>query len=75
MQRWPTPTNLKVLRGCLGPTRYYRKFVEEYRVIEVQLTTLLRNNLFIWSKKALQAFNQLKQVMKNTTVIIVVDFS
>lgn len=68
IQGWPIPTNLKVLRGFLGLTRYYCKFVQGYGMSAAPLTTLLEKNSFVWTKKALQAFNLLKQAMSNPPI-------
>lgn len=56
MVEWPIPKFLKALRGFLGLTGYYQKFIKGYGTIVVVLTGLLKKNVFHWTTMATKAF-------------------
>ena len=67
---WPAPTTLKQLRGFLGLTGYYRRFVQDYSKIALPLNKLLRKNRkFIWTTQCQQAFDQLKEKLITSPIL------
>jgi hypothetical protein len=75
MQDWPHPKTLKSLRGFLGLTGYYRKFIKNYRKIAAPLTALLKKNSFTWTPATAQAFQTLKMAMCTTPVLALPNFT
>ncbi|PNX96205.1 Ty3/gypsy retrotransposon protein, partial [Trifolium pratense] len=72
---WPRPRSLTTLRGFLGLTGFYRRFVRHYASLAAPLTDLLRSTNFVWSTDTELAFTTLKTKMTETPVLVLPDFS
>ena len=53
---------------------YYRKFVRDYGTIVAPLVALLRNDGFMWTSAAIEAFQVLKTAITMALVLILSDF-
>lgn len=70
-----TPTNVKQLRGFLGFTGYYRRFIKSYANVSSPLTDLLKKEGFRWNQAADIAFGKLKRAINEAPVLSLPDFS
>jgi hypothetical protein len=74
VQSWPTPTTVRALRGFLGLTGYYRKFIQDYGTIARPLTQLLKREAFVWSPAANDAFLARKYALTSGPTLQLPDF-
>jgi len=73
--QWPILKSLKALRGFLGLTGYYRRFIYHYGKMAKPLTQLLRKGCFVWTTKSTKALHKLKTTVSITPVLKMPDFS
>lgn len=66
----PRPTNVSELRGFLGHTGYYRKFIYNYGILAQPLTNLQKKNgKFGWTETTETAFELLTQAVTTTPTL------
>jgi hypothetical protein len=67
---WPQPKDKKEVRGFLGLTGYYRRFIKDYGKVALPLTALLHEEVkFRWGPAEQQALDALKDRLTHAPVM------
>ncbi|GKE03874.1 putative mitochondrial protein [Tanacetum coccineum] len=74
MQKWPIPLTIKQLRGFLGLTGYYIRFIKDYASISQPLVALTKKDAFKWNPSAELAYHKLKEAMVQALVLALPNF-
>ena len=76
VKNYPVPRNQTEIRGFLGLSGYYRKFIKDYSTIAEPLTQLLmKNKPFIWGNEQQLAFETLIIRLITDPILVRPDFS
>ena len=75
VHEFPIPLDIKSLRGFLGLTSYYRRFVESYSRLAKPLYHLTQKGVpYRWTPECQQAFDTLKAKLTSAPVLVYPDF-
>ena len=72
---YPPPRGVKELRGFLGMSSWYRKFIPNYATLTSPLTKLLRKKQrWVWSEDQQHAFEEVRACLADAPVLSSPDF-
>ena len=79
IQNWPVPANSGELASFLGLASYYRRFIPGFSMIAAPLHALKSVGTvpvtIMWTNEAAAAFDQLKQALKESPLLVYPDYS
>jgi len=72
---WPTPRNVKEVRGFLGLTGYYRQFIKDYAKVAEPMTDLTsKDKAWVWGEKENTAFKTLREHLTSGIIVAYPNF-
>ena len=75
IKAYPTPKNVKAVRGFLGISGYYRRFVDRYAEKARPLYNLTKKDVpFQWDEECEQAFQTIRSELTDNKILAYPDF-
>nr|GEW04173.1 reverse transcriptase domain-containing protein [Tanacetum cinerariifolium] len=75
ISKLPHPTTVKGIRSFLGHAGFYRRFIKDFSKIARPMTRLLEKDTpFIYSQEYVDAFQTLKRMLTETSILIAPDW-
>ena len=71
---WPAPKSIKEVRSFHGLASFYRRFIRNFSSIMSPTTETLKKEEFEWSHSAQKAFDKIKTLMTQASVLALPDF-
>nr|XP_009789506.1 PREDICTED: uncharacterized protein LOC104237117 [Nicotiana sylvestris] len=76
ISKLPPPTSVKGVQSFLGHAGFYRRFIKDFSKITNPMCKLLdKDTKFIFDEKCLKVFEELKEKLTTTLIIIISDWS
>lgn len=75
IRNWPSPRNVKQVRGFLGLAGWYRRFIENFSSVVFPISeTLSTKKKFVWTPEAEIAFQRIKDLLTSAPILCNPDF-
>nr|XP_009782959.1 PREDICTED: uncharacterized protein LOC104231632 [Nicotiana sylvestris] len=76
ISKLPPPTSVKGVRSFLGHAGFYRRFIKDFSKIANPMCKVLEKDaMFVFDENSLKAFEELKQRLTTTPIIVMSDWS